>query len=287
MGRVAALIRIGGTIRVVLWIVAFVEAAIDLAYEPAPVLLRDAVGIPLEQVNDVVGAPVQLLKPAYRMVKLVGSFAGLGSILDQVFQIVWKQIPFGLTRAFVAMPVRVPAAIRFALGCRECFPQLLGGVDRAGIFENPCRGYLDSTALLLGQVRVVRCTADPVRLHGIARVVVTAKRTHASANLGRITDRQPFGEQDVMSVPRRRFGDQRCGYGQLRDLARIGIVILRQAEDLDRVRRLPAYGWWEIGPHGSEFNIGVVPGSCVLAGACRHAVNVVWREPAGHPQLVI
>jgi hypothetical protein len=83
-------------------------------------------------------------------------------------------------------------------------------------------------------------------LHGIARVVVTAKRTHASANLGRITDRQPFGEHDVMSVPRRRFGDQRCGYGKLCDLARIGIVILRQAEDLDRVRCFTALGWWEI-----------------------------------------
>jgi hypothetical protein len=117
-----------------------------------------------------------------------------------VFQIVWKQIPFGLAGAFVALPVRVPAAIRFALGCRERGPQLLGGVHRAGMFENPCRGYLDSSTLLLGQVWVVRRAADPVRLHGVARIVVTAERARASAELGRIADRQPFGEQDIVSV---------------------------------------------------------------------------------------
>jgi hypothetical protein len=199
LSRVAARIRIGGSIRVVFWIVAFVEAAIDLAYEPAPVLLRDAVGIPFEQIDDVVGAPVQLLEPTNDMVELVRPFAGAGlhsrsSVSDRL-----EANPIRPCGSF-----RRPA--RSGARCHSLCAWLPGTRSAVARRCTPRRHVRESLSGLprfvhaAAWVWVVRRAADPVRLHGVARIVVTAERARASAELGRIADRQPFGEQDIVSV---------------------------------------------------------------------------------------
>src|SRR6516164_824626 len=250
-----------------------VERAFGLAPQPAAIFLGDAFGVALEDGEDAVDGEAELFEHQDDVPKCYPAFLDGRAVTANDRHGVGGDVHVVRLRSMRG----APPAIGLLLEPGEVLLKPLARRQHLGIEGEYARGRVGAAPLLFLPAWIVHGARHAVRLRDRPRVTVGSCRytQWVAERLVRLGIEIRLSKNPEVVIARRRL--DRVAYRPRRRPpgALVGIAVRDQSEHRDSIFELAALLAGELSPHGSSFDVHVVPGVAVCDSVRDHALDDV------------